>query len=100
MKMSYHVSISFLVSVSPELFLSANNQVLGLEDLTESGYQPVRGEYNFEHTVLLFKTLAHFHAASYKLQQLDPASLKIASTETIFTERTSFKKWQPNSFPW
>lgn len=70
--------------LSPEHFLSGDRQVLVMEDLTDSGYQTVQDQYNFEHSALVFKILAQFHAASYKLHQLDPASLGIASTETIY----------------
>lgn len=70
--------------LSPEHYLSGERQVLVLEDLTDSGYQKIQGQCNFEQAALVFKILARFHAASYKLHQEDPTSLGTASTETLF----------------
>lgn len=77
------------LSVVPRHLYTTESHVglLVLEDLSKQGYF-LEGEtfWNFEQCLLLVEGLAKFHAASVKLNQVQPTLLEAASAETFFSK--------------
>ncbi|KAK7601504.1 hypothetical protein V9T40_008945 [Parthenolecanium corni] len=70
--------------ISPECYLLADQDTLVVEDLAVSGYRNGAARLDFQHCVILFKTVAKFQAASYKLSLEDPNLLNKISRKQFY----------------
>jgi len=75
----------------PRHFFTTESETLVLQDLSVQGYVLVQDKaLDLEHSLHVLEGLAKFHAASTRLDELDPNILVDASRETIGTEGTLF----------
>jgi len=70
--------------ISPECYLLANHDTLVLENLTARGYRNGPTKLDFDHCVVLLKTVAKFQAASYKVGQLDRTLLTVVPQKQLY----------------
>ncbi|CAK9187022.1 unnamed protein product, partial [Ilex paraguariensis] len=70
--------------ISPQCFLLADRDTLVMEDLAAYGYRNGPARLDFDHCVILFKTIAKFQAASYKLSLDDPTLKNVISQTQLY----------------